>query len=157
MPPKAALGSFPRKELPDRAEEHRVMHFILMSQIRPLRGLGLSKKVLLSSVAYGVHSEHDLKERQRRANHSESFLHGKACHWILRSLCSPTNPVPLPPFRGHLLPEEEGLKLRRSRHLPLERQRTQPFYTTCRRQAASTYAVRRAPFFICGGAATTTL
>ena len=60
LPPKAALGSFPRKELPDRAEEHRVMHFILMSQIRPLRGLGLSKKGLLSSVAYGVHSKHEL-------------------------------------------------------------------------------------------------
>ena len=60
MPPKAALDSFLRKELPDRAEEHRVMHFILMSQIRPLRGLGLSKKGLLSSVAYGVHSEHEL-------------------------------------------------------------------------------------------------
>ena len=27
------------------------------------------------------------------------LLHGKACHWILRSLCSPTNPVPLPPWR----------------------------------------------------------
>ena len=29
------------------------------------------------------------------------FLHGKACHTILRSLCSLTNRVPLPPlFRG---------------------------------------------------------
>ena len=25
------------------------------------------------------------------------LLHRKACHWILRSLPSPTNPVPLPP------------------------------------------------------------
>ena len=25
------------------------------------------------------------------------LLHGKACHWILRLLHSPTNPVPLPP------------------------------------------------------------
>ena len=29
------------------------MHFILMSQIRPFQGLGLSLKGLLSSVAYG--------------------------------------------------------------------------------------------------------
>jgi hypothetical protein len=43
---------------------------------------------------------------------------------ILRRLTAP------PP-----LPEEGGYILRRSRHLPLERQRTQPFYTTCRRQA----------------------
>ncbi len=136
------------KELPDRAEEHRIYARIRMPQIRPLRGLGLSLKGLLSSVAYGVHSEHDLKERQRRANHSESFLHGKACHWIPRSLCSLTNPVPLPPFRGHLLPMEEGLKLWRSRHLPLKRQRTQPFYTTRRRQAAPTLGTKGPSTFL---------
>ena len=28
------------------------------------------------------------------------FLHGKACHTILRSLCSLTNRVPLPPHPG---------------------------------------------------------
>ena len=28
------------------------------------------------------------------------FLHGKACHTILRSLCSLTNRVPLPPRSG---------------------------------------------------------
>ena len=28
------------------------------------------------------------------------LLHGKASHLVLRSLCSPTNPVPLPPRRG---------------------------------------------------------
>ena len=28
------------------------------------------------------------------------FLHGKACHTILRSLCSLTNRVPLPPHSG---------------------------------------------------------
>ena len=28
------------------------------------------------------------------------LLHGKACHWILRLLHSPTNPVPLPPLKG---------------------------------------------------------
>ena len=37
-------------------------------------------------------------------------------------------------LRRHLLPKKEGLKLRRIRHLPLERQRTQPFYTTRRRR-----------------------
>ena len=30
-----------------------------------------------------------------------AFLHGKACHWIRGSLCSPMNPVPLPPSRGN--------------------------------------------------------
>ena len=49
-------------------------------------------------------------------------------------------------FQRHPLPKEGGYKLRQSRHLPPERQRTQPFYTTRRRQAAPTCAVRRAPF-----------
>ena len=31
------------------------------------------------------------------------FLHGKACHTILRSLCSLTNRVPLPPHLGAML------------------------------------------------------
>ena len=30
-----------------------------------------------------------------------ALLHGKACHWIRGSLCSPMNPVPLPPSRGN--------------------------------------------------------
>ena len=31
---------------------------------------------------------------------SRDFLHGKASHLVLRSLCSPTNQVRLPPYSG---------------------------------------------------------
>jgi hypothetical protein len=55
------LGSFPRKELPDSAEEHRIYARIHLTQIRPLRGLGLSAKGLLSSVAYGATSGRALR------------------------------------------------------------------------------------------------
>ena len=44
------------------------------------------------------------------------------------------------------LPEEGGYKLRQSRHLPPERKRTQPFYTTRCRQATPTCA-SGAPLF----------
>ncbi len=63
-----------------------------------------------------VHSEHILKKRQRRAKFSESFLHGKACHWILRSRGSPTNPVPLPTFRWKTPPQvAEGVHFPRAK------------------------------------------
>ena len=62
----------------------------------------------------GVHSEHILKERQRRAKCSESFLHGKACHWILRSRGSPTNPVPLPTFRWKWCAAPIGVQFQRA-------------------------------------------
>ena len=53
------VGSFLRKELPNRAEDR-------------------SENKQGTDTPYppspdGVHSEHDLKERKRRANHSESF------------------------------------------------------------------------------------
>ena len=37
------------------------------------------------------------------------FLHGKACHTILRSLCSLTNRVPLPPHPGDRIKPREIL------------------------------------------------
>ncbi len=67
-----------------------------------------------------------------------TFLHGKACHWILSRLRLPTNPVPLPPRkrwdnRGertllHNLPASAGHNLRRS-HAP-SRPKGAPFGTT---------------------------
>ena len=71
-----------------------------------------------------------------------------ACRALRCSLCvqAMLTQEPDSEILCRFLPKEGGLKLRRSRHLPLERQRTQPFCTTRRREAAPTCAVRRAPF-----------